>query len=102
MTDPVDPTVPPPPPTGAPTLPQFRPATPKMGGLLQVSATEWCPWTGGKPKADWSGLDSSADRIPAEDYQLRPTSPSSAQKSTAFRETGLETKFSQNSDLLDL
>ena len=72
-----------------------------MGGLVQTSSTDWCAWTGGKPKADWSGLDPSADLTPSDDYQYRPSSPGSSQKSTKFRETSLDTKFGRNDHLLD-
>lgn len=79
----------------------FRPAKPKMGDIIQVSTSEWCAWTGGKPKSDWSGLDDKAAASPSDDYQLRPSSPGSSQKSTKVRETGLDTKFGRNSHLLD-
>ena len=72
-----------------------------MGGVIQTSSTDWCAWTGGKPKADWSGLDPSADLTPSDDYQYRPSSPGSSQKSTKFRETSLDTKFGRNDHLLD-
>jgi hypothetical protein len=35
----------------------IRPRTPIMGGVIQSSKDEYAAWTGGKPKADWSGLD---------------------------------------------
>jgi hypothetical protein len=79
----------------------FRPPTPKMGGLMQVSANEWCAWTGGKPNAFWTNLDSEALTEPNDDFQLRPSSPGSSQKSTQFREKGLETKFKKGDHLLD-
>jgi hypothetical protein len=36
-------------------------AKPKMGDVLQSNPPdgEWVPWTGGKPLADWSGLEPS-------------------------------------------
>jgi hypothetical protein len=33
-----------------------KPAVPTIGGLTALSKDEWSAWTGGKPKADWSGL----------------------------------------------
>ena len=36
------------------------PRTPIMGGIIQSSKDEYSAWTGGKPKADWSGLDPTA------------------------------------------
>ena len=29
---------------------------PVMGGLTQTDTDKWTAWTGGKPKADWSGF----------------------------------------------
>ena len=83
------------------TYQPFKPKAPIMGGILQVSGTEYCAWTGGKPKADWSGLNDAAATAPAEDYQLRPSSPGSAQKSTAYREKGVKTKFKEGDNLVD-
>ena len=72
-----------------------------MGGLVQTSSTDWCAWTGGQPLADWSGLDPSAPTLPKDAYQYRPLSPGSAQKSTKYREMGLEEKFARDGHLLD-
>ena len=85
--------------TTSPTV--YKPTSPIMGGLVQTSSTDWCAWTGGKPKTDWSGLDSTAVQTPSDDYQYRPTSPGSSQKSTKYRETGLDTKFGRDDHLLD-
>ena len=41
---------------------------PKMGDIY-----EFAPWTGGKPKADWSGLNDSAADYPKTSNQLRAT-----------------------------
>ena len=56
--------VPPPPPPGV-TTPSanvqmttssiMMPTAPKMGGIVQITSTEYSAWTGGKPKVDWSG-----------------------------------------------
>lgn len=73
-----------------------------MGGLVQTGPTEYCAWTGGKPKADWSGLDSTAAAVPKDAYQYRPTSPGAAQKSNMHREQGLDIKFDMKSNLTDL
>ena len=55
-------------------------------------------WTGGKPKADWTGLE---DPTPSTigPNQYRGTSISSQAKSRAYRVQGLDTKFSKDSDL---
>ena len=79
----------------------FRPVAPKMGGLAQVSSNDWCAWTGGKPKPDWSGLDDKAPTDPLEEYQYRPSNPGSSVKAKAFREKGLTTKFTKSDNLLD-
>ena len=79
----------------------FKPPTPTMGGLVQVSSSDWCAWTGGKPRSDWSDLDYSAPTTPTNPFQYRPSSPSAAQKSTSYREQGIEPKFSKSSNLLD-
>jgi hypothetical protein len=72
-----------------------------MGGLIQVSHSDWCAWTGGKPKADWSGLDTRAVQYPNDDFQYRPTSPGSSQKSTSHHERGMDIKFKRDDHLLD-
>ena len=72
-----------------------------MGDLIQVGATEWCAWTGGKPKHDWSALDASAPTDLKDPNQMRPASPGSAQKSSMYREVGLEQKFSRNANFQD-
>ena len=101
MTESSGETVPPTSTSGVATSREFKPSCPRNGGIVQVSATEWCAWTGGKPQADWSGLDSSAANHPKEDFQLRPALPSSAQKSTALREKGELTKFAHGHNFLD-
>jgi hypothetical protein len=57
--------------------------------------------TGGKPLLDWSALDQIASKEPKDNFQYRPSSPDSSQKSTAYREVGLETKFKRDDHLLD-
>ena len=39
---------------------EFKPDKPIIGGLVGSKWGEWVPWTGGKPKADWSGLENSS------------------------------------------
>ena len=71
-----------------PAVQSYTPVTPKMGGLQQTGGTEHVPWTGGKPKKDWSALKATpAIMRPA---MLRPNSAGSAQKSQACRTQGLE------------
>eukprot|EP00980_Cylindrotheca_fusiformis_P019264 scaffold6586_cov70-Cylindrotheca_fusiformis.AAC.1 len=58
-------------PTGQP-IKVFKPTKPKMGGIEEVRDQDFTAWTGGKPKADWSGLeDPGAERTNI--YQQRPT-----------------------------
>ena len=83
--------------TGSATIP-YRPVKPKYGDIAIVGADNWAPWTGGKPRADWSELEEPAPRtIVATQY--RPTSVSSQTKSLKYRIEGLETKFTRDGDL---
>ena len=76
----------------------FKPIKPKFGDISEVGTDSWAAWTGGKPKADWSGLeDSNPTAIAATQY--RPTSISSQAKSQTYRVQGLTTKFTRTSDL---
>ena len=77
----------------------MRPDVPIMGNIIQLSDKEWAAWTGGKPKADWSGLDASAAHEYVSPNQLRPVYASSAQKGYIFRKTGLATKYKKGDDL---
>jgi hypothetical protein len=72
-----------------------------MGGIVQVGEKEHSPWTGGLPKADWTGLDPSAiTSSPVTPNQYRPTLISTSQKGHTYRQTGMATKFSSTSDIL--
>jgi hypothetical protein len=64
-----------------------------MGDLLQTSKDEWTPWTGGKPKVDWTGLDASAPTMFRSPNQQRSLYTKSATDGYNFRMTGLTTKF---------
>ena len=76
----------------------FKPTTPKFGGVEEVGQDTWAAWTGGKPKADWTGLlDPSPVSVTPTQYCS--SSVSSQAKARAYRVHGLETKFSRNSDL---
>lgn len=66
---------------------------PLMGGISTISAYEYSTWTGGKPKADWSGLIATdANAVPMPN-QLCPTSIRSAQGSYNYWKTGLTHKM---------
>ena len=77
----------------------FRPTTPKFGGIVQVSATEYVAWTGGKPKADFSELENT-NPSPIKPNQHRGNSIASRAKQQAYCIAGMETKFNRNGDLL--
>lgn len=95
---PTGPNVAPSGPTPTPTD-DYKPAKPIMGDLVQVSTTDYCPWTGGRPKHDWSGLSDEAPKTPKSTFQMRPVSPGSSQKSTTYREIGLDPKFKLTDNL---
>lgn len=50
---------------------------------------DYVPWTGGKPKHDWSGLCSTAPTHHQAPNQLRPLKATEAQKGHNFRKIGL-------------
>ena len=79
-----------------------RPTTPIMGGLFLSSKDEYAAWTGGKPKSDWTGLDSSAPVSMCSPNQIRPMYATSQVKGYNLRIEGLETKLTlKDSDFLD-
>ena len=55
---------------------------------------------GGKPYADWRGVDGLGDRI-MNNFRVRPLDPVSGQKAAAHRIKGLTTKFTHKSKLSD-
>lgn len=83
----------------APAPTPWIPVAPLMGGVSQIDATTHAAWTGGLPKADWTGLDPSSPTMHTTPNQLRPSSIGSAQKSFTFRQTGLSTKLTAAGDL---
>ena len=76
----------------------YKPDTPKYGGLTQSGPDYWVPWTGGKPKEDWSGLE-KPDPVTTNPNQYRVTSITSSAKSRVYRIKGLEHKLSRTGDL---
>ena len=77
----------------------FAPLKPKFGNMSEVAKDSWVTWTGGKPKADWSGLE-EPNPTTVEPNQHRSTSLGTQAKSQFYRVKGMETKFGKNSDLL--
>jgi hypothetical protein len=69
-----------------------------MGGIQQISDSDWVAWTGGKPIANWMRLDKV---VPDQLYpsQYRPSSVGSSAKARHYRTIGLETKFSRTGNL---
>ena len=94
------------PPTVPPTAPPvattavsssiFHPKEPTIGGLIQVKHDVYSTWTGGKPLADWTDLDTTAHGY-EQTAQLHP-----AYKDKGFQThcTGFEAKFTKTSSLL--
>ena len=76
----------------------FKPTKPKFGGLEQVSIDTWVPWTGGKPKADWTELEDINPGM-IDPNQYWSTSISSQTKSKHYRTLGLTDKLSKSSNL---
>ena len=73
---------------------------PKFGSnLKQTGPDSWAAWTGGKPKADWSGLvDEDPNMIGPN--QFRASSVASRAKSQSYRIQGTSTKFTRDGNLL--
>jgi hypothetical protein len=51
-------------------VPTFKPPTPKMGRLMQISTYDRCAWTGRKPDTFWNGPASTASTKPNDDFQM--------------------------------
>ncbi|KAI2510749.1 hypothetical protein MHU86_3697 [Fragilaria crotonensis] len=77
-----------------------KPVNPIMGDVILLSKDSWSAWTGGKPKADWTGLDPSAPTESTSPNQLRPVFVSAAQKGYNHRRTGMTTLFKPADDLI--
>ena len=74
------------------TLPKL-PKSPTMGGLHESTNGNWIPWTGGKPLADWSGLDlSEASDTMSNPTQFRPQDSTDI-KPYSFRVQALKKLF---------
>ena len=64
--------------------------------MLKIGKDDYMPWTGGKPKMDWTGLDVTRSMISA--LQYRPVGSSSIKGYTS-RTRGLRTKFNKDGEL---
>ena len=76
-----------------------KPPKPIMGAVTALSKDSWTAWTGGMPKADWTGLDPSAQLDTTSPNQLRPVYVSATQKGYNHRRTGMSTPFKPADDL---
>ena len=77
-----------------------KPPKPIMGAVIALSKDSWSAWTGGMPKADWTGLDPSSQLETTSPNQLRPVYVSAAQKGYNHRRTGMTTLFNPADDLI--
>ena len=77
----------------------FKPNVPQFGGIEEVGTDSWAAWTGGKPRADWTGLLNPTPTS-INPGQYRSNSIAGKAKSQVYRVQGLETKFTKDSDLL--
>ena len=83
------------------TTPNVAPLNkPTMGDVLHLSSNESVAWTGGKPNADWTGLDSKTSGTDTSPNQHRPATSRGAQRSYQVRTTGMEVKFTQGTSSL--
>jgi len=64
-------------------------------------AADWHAISGGKPKADWSGLDASVPRSAPNPKQERPAKSDAKQKAYARRIVGLTVPFKEGHSLRD-
>ena len=78
----------------SPKTGKFKPITPKMGGIKEISKNVWATWTGGKPNGNWTELEEPNPKaIGPNQYQA--TSIVSKAKALAYRIKGLESKFTR-------
>ena len=84
--------------TGASTATPYKPKEPKFGGITKTSTDTYQPWTGGKPKADWTELETKKP-LAIQPTQYRPTSITSQAKGQYYRTQGLEPKFGREGDI---
>ena len=75
----------------------FRPDNPKMTEYRETApgSGQWFARSGGPPKSDWSGIDTTMTRPKKSTMQLRSFNPAHEQKVHAKRVEGLPIKFKQ-------
>jgi hypothetical protein len=84
--------------TSVPQKAPFKPKPPTIGGVEELSPTNFIAWTGGKPNLQWTALDPTDGGL-STPAQYRSTSVSAAVKSHASRQTCLTTKMTRKGDL---
>ena len=72
---------------------------PKMGGVVEAVKGTFYPYTGGKPKFNWLGIDVPTS-TPSPN-QIRPVYVGDAQKAYRHRQKGCAAKFKQGDSLQD-
>ena len=81
--------------------PVIKPLTaPKMGAVLDNGTPDATPWTGGKPKPDWSGLEDPSTDMESPNC-MRPTKASERAKNYNIRVTEPKLLFKKNDDEYD-
>ena len=70
-----------------------------MGDATLIASGKYQTWTGGKPKADWTGLDPSASTVIESPNQVRDTTVKGT-NAYNLRRTGLTYKFKKGGDLV--
>ncbi|KAL7577248.1 hypothetical protein ACA910_003571 [Epithemia clementina (nom. ined.)] len=80
--------------TPSTTFPTFVPTPPTMGGVVLTERGS-VAFTGGKPNADWTGLNTTAPTEPLTPLQMRPK----LDKNHMKRRTGMEQKHGRKGDL---
>ena len=85
-----------------PPPPVIRPSSPTMGTCQETypGSKSFYFEFGGKPKADWTGIENTGDRI-GSDLCFRSLDPVAGQKSTHYRTKGLSTKFDVKQSITD-
>jgi hypothetical protein len=76
----------------------FKPKPPTIGGVKELTPTDFVAWTGGKPNLEWTASDPN-NREYISPGQYRSHSVSAAQDSHEIRIAGLATKMTRTGDL---
>jgi hypothetical protein len=74
----------------------LKPTKPTMGDLTQTGVDKWSAWTGGKPKLDWPGFETTTVDFETPN-QMRPIYNV---KGYNHRKTGLSDKFNKTDTLI--